>query len=186
MRRVRPFRVLLAVLAGLVLLTSLGLVVVFRDPVTREQALTYLDDLHPAQREYAARYNREVLRLAGEHGELEKGFGRAPTEAPVGPSAATSNALQSSPGFQPAEPIHRASPDWRQFPSGHIPGKGGVYRLTIDEAGTVTKVEVVRPAYPRVDEVIVETLRQWRFRPARLEEAPIASDYTVTLAINVK
>lgn len=88
--------------------------------------------------------------------------------------------------FQPPEPVYRPAPDWKQFPTGHIPGPGGVYSARVDVSGNVVGVAVVRPGHPKVDELVLEALRIWRFKPAMRDGRPIEATYNLTININLK
>jgi protein TonB len=104
--------------------------------------------------------------------------------APPAAEQVSSNSLESN--VQPPEPVFRPAPDWSQFPTGHIPGPGGVYSARVDVSGNVIGVTVVRPGHPRVDELVLEALRTWRFKPAMSDGRPIEATYHLTININLK
>lgn len=107
---------------------------------------------------------------------------------PPEPTAITASDGASEPAgrFVPPQLVEKVVPDWHQFPSNHLPGKGGAYRLWIDEVGRVTDVGVVRPGHPTVDKLVLEALRKWRFQPATLDGEPVAWNYKMTLSINLQ
>jgi len=49
----------------------------------------------------------------------------------------------------------------------------GVYSAVIDDSGNVADVEVVRPLDKGLDENVMQTLRSWKFKPARKEGKPV-------------
>ena len=61
-----------------------------------------------------------------------------------------------------------------------------MYAARIDASGKVVEVRVVRPGHPRVDEMALEALRGWRFKPATRDGVAVESEYTITLNISLK
>jgi len=104
--------------------------------------------------------------------------------APPAAESASSESLESN--FQPPVPVFRPDPDWSRFPTGQIPGPGGVYSADVDVSGNVLGVTVVRPGDPRVDELVLEALRNWRFEPATSDGRPVEATYRLTINIHFK
>ena len=88
--------------------------------------------------------------------------------------------------YRPPELLSRPSHDWLRFPGGHVPGPAGLYAARIDASGKVVEARVVRAGHPRVDELAVEALRSWRFKPATKDGVAVESEYTVTININLE
>lgn len=104
--------------------------------------------------------------------------------APPAAESASSDSLESN--VQPPVPVFRPDPDWSRFPTSQIPGPGGVYSADVDLSGNVLGVSVVRPGDPRVDELVLEALRDWRFEPATSDGRPVEATYRFTINIHFK
>jgi len=57
-----------------------------------------------------------------------------------------------------------------------------VVRVAVAAAGTVADIEVVRP-FPALTEAVVAAVRQWRFKPARLNGRPVAASTNVAVQV---
>ncbi len=73
-------------------------------------------------------------------------------------------------------------PDPAISPADLPPGVQGdvVVEVTIDEQGTVVELKLVRGIGYGIEERVLATLRQWRFRPASKDGVTIASQHIVT------
>lgn len=58
-----------------------------------------------------------------------------------------------------------------------------VLKLNVDENGQAQDVQVVKSASPYLDEPVAAAVRQSRFRPATLDNQPIATDMTLTVIV---
>lgn len=68
----------------------------------------------------------------------------------------------------PDPPIARSKlPDWMR---GEV-----IVEVTIDEKGNVVATNVLHTMGFGIDEIIVATVRNWRYRPARVDGMPVAS-----------
>jgi TonB family protein len=47
--------------------------------------------------------------------------------------------------------------------------------VTIDEQGTVTETRLLQSLKPDIDEKVVATVRNWRFKPATVDGVAISS-----------
>jgi hypothetical protein len=56
--------------------------------------------------------------------------------------------------------------------------------LIINEHGRVCTVQVFRGLIPAIDAAMVDAVRQWTFRPARLRGRPVAVAYVITVRIH--
>jgi len=104
--------------------------------------------------------------------------------APAAAEPASRDSLESN--VQPPVPVFRPDPDWSQFPTGQIPGPGGVYAAHVDVNGNVHGVSVVRPGDPKVDELVLEALRNWRFEPATSNGRPVEATDRLTSNIHLE
>ena len=50
-----------------------------------------------------------------------------------------------------------------------------IVEVTIDEHGNVTETRVVQSLQPEIDDKVIATLRNWRFRPAKVDGVAISS-----------
>jgi TonB family protein len=50
-----------------------------------------------------------------------------------------------------------------------------IVEVTIDEHGTVTQTKVVQSLQSDIDEKVIATLKNWRFRPASVDGVAISS-----------
>jgi TonB family protein len=50
-----------------------------------------------------------------------------------------------------------------------------IVEVTIDEHGNVTETRVVQSLQPEIDDKVIATLRNWRFKPARVDGVAISS-----------
>ena len=56
-----------------------------------------------------------------------------------------------------------------------------VLHFVVDESGTPKNIEIVKPVNPEVDSRVLAAVRQYRYKPATLDGAPIASDLELNL-----
>lgn len=54
-----------------------------------------------------------------------------------------------------------------------------IVEVTIDEQGTVTETRLLQGVGYGIDELIVATLKHWRYKPATMDGTPIASKHDV-------
>ena len=83
----------------------------------------------------------------------------------------------------PPRAIESPAPDWNRLPGREPRGNSGTYALRIDETGQVTEVHVVRSADPASDALVIETLRHWRFEPARRDGTAVPVRWQVTVKV---
>jgi TonB family protein len=58
-----------------------------------------------------------------------------------------------------------------------------VLKLNVDEKGQAQDVQVVKSVSPYLDEPVADAVRQTRFRPATLDNQPVATDMTLTVFV---
>jgi TonB family protein len=85
---------------------------------------------------------------------------------------------------QPPVLLTRVQPPER--PVGHRGGGVAIVETIIDQFGAVRDVRVLRepvlqPPYPEYTASVVAALRQWRYKPATRNGAPVAVYLTITL-----
>jgi len=54
-----------------------------------------------------------------------------------------------------------------------------VVEVTIDEKGAAVQTKLLQSVGFGLDDVILETLRQWRFQPAKVDGVPVSSKHDV-------
>lgn len=59
-----------------------------------------------------------------------------------------------------------------------------VLSLKVDEKGYTQNVRVVRSINPRVDAQVLEAVRDFRFRPATLDQQPVPVNLQLTVVVN--
>lgn len=79
--------------------------------------------------------------------------------------------------------IKRVSPDLSKLGEVRVAGVP-VVELTISDKGDVTDVRFIRVVHPRIDAVIEEAVRQWKFRPATQNGRQVPSHMTLTVNID--
>lgn len=121
--------------------------------------------------EPAADTYRVAIRFA-----LEPANESAPaTAAPA--ATATADLELGNDDFLP--PVKLYTPPPRYPPTDWIAAVEGevVLEAAIDERGTVTSVEVLEGVSSTLDQAAIEALEKWRFRPARRDGQPVASNH---------
>jgi TonB family protein len=58
-----------------------------------------------------------------------------------------------------------------------------VLHLNVDQAGKVQDVQVVKSLYPELNSHVVDAVRQFRFRPARLDNQTVPVDMLLTVDV---
>jgi TonB family protein len=58
-----------------------------------------------------------------------------------------------------------------------------ILKLNVDENGQAQDVQVVKSPSPLLDEPVAELVRQSRFRPATLDNQPVATPMTLTVVV---
>lgn len=49
----------------------------------------------------------------------------------------------------------------------------GTVQVTVGEDGTVASAEIVEPSFGPYDELLLRSVRQWRYRPALKQDHPV-------------
>lgn len=58
-----------------------------------------------------------------------------------------------------------------------------VLALTVNEKGHAENVRIVKPVSPKIDEQVLTAARAFQFRPATLNQQPVAVDLTLTVVV---
>jgi len=58
-----------------------------------------------------------------------------------------------------------------------------VLALTVNEKGLAQDVHVVRSVNPKVDAQVLEAVREFKFRPATLDQQPVSVDLHLTVVV---
>ena len=64
-----------------------------------------------------------------------------------------------------------------------VPNSAVVLTLSVDQDGQPQDVQVVKSPSPLLDEPVTAAVRQFRFRPATLDNKPVATDMTLTVIV---
>jgi len=58
-----------------------------------------------------------------------------------------------------------------------------VLELNLDEQGKPEDIQVVKSVNPTLDADVVDAVRQFRWRPAKLDHQPVATDLTLKVVV---
>jgi len=84
-------------------------------------------------------------------------------------------------------PISRAMPTWQ--PSNPMEQKlefKGYLDLVIDESGRVTAATLIKSIHPRYDSVLLQSVKNWKFRPATKDGQPVKYMYRMSIELGKK
>jgi protein TonB len=95
-------------------------------------------------------------------------------------------ALRVSQGITRPEILTRVSPQYTAEAREEKISGVVVLSAVIDETGTITALEVVQGLPMGLDTAALEAVRQWTFRPATLDGAPVAVCYSLTVSFQVQ
>ena len=62
----------------------------------------------------------------------------------------------------------------------------GIFELILNEKGHVCSIRTLRGLHPKIDQAIVEAVRQWTFAPASRNGKPVAVAYVITVNIDLR
>jgi protein TonB len=116
---------------------------------------------------------------------------KLPPIVPDGPPPATEPADDDAPVYvfgavQPPEAVLSPPPAY-PMPALRVRKEGiVVLQATIDREGRVTDLQVLRGAPLGMTEAALDAVRGWRFRPATLDDRPVAVYYHLTVRFQVK
>lgn len=106
----------------------------------------------------------------------------APSASATGPSTGAGSAGSGNSAAHPVvQPLPVLSDDLREFAYQVV----ALARFRIHQDGTVD-VELVRPTQnPRLNQLLLETLKNWRFFPAMKDGHPVESEQDIRVHFNV-
>ena len=138
----------------------------------RSEELTYFpapQEQKSAAKKTPVRFNAKP-KLAKENPEKVTAAARAGTEY-----GSLSQGISSGTEARPALPL--VFPDPAIFPWQVPKGSQGdvIVEVTIDEQGAVTETRLLQSFEPGIDEKVVATVRNWRFKPATVDGVAISS-----------
>ncbi len=153
-----------------------------------DRVVRLLDDMDVSENEELA----DLRTLAGGFRELSRAAPPPPPSAPVVSSqpttipAARPAAPLSQRVFGPEDadvvrpvPVARVVPRWRPVNATEERLElQGTIELIIGESGTVLASKVTRSIHPRYDPVLIQAARDWTFRPAIQNGAPVKYRYS--------
>jgi TonB family protein len=103
---------------------------------------------------------------------------------PVTDQPAATTTLPLSTGVTPAHVLSTINVDLSPAAAETLPyGAEVVVKLNIDEKGTAHDVEVVKSPNRYLDAPVVAAVRQYRFRPATLDNQPVAVPMVLTVVV---
>lgn len=102
-----------------------------------------------------------------------------PTDAKSIATVPISTGITNAQLFYPTEVHVPASPDLDVLPN---PAKM-LLRVNLDPTGSPTHVQIVQSINPSLDALVVKAVRQFRWRPAVLDNQTISSDVNLTVEV---
>lgn len=105
---------------------------------------------------------------------------------PAPPPPAPDDPVHVLGAIVPPEAVFAPRPEYPETARGA--GRGGTVILlaTIDQEGRVTDLEVLRDEPLGLTEAALSAVRRWRFRPATLEDRPVAVYYHLTVRFETR
>lgn len=61
-----------------------------------------------------------------------------------------------------------------------------IVQAVIDEAGTVVNVSIIESPNPGLNQVVIDAIKQWRYKPALLNGKPVAVYLTITVSFMLR
>jgi TonB family protein len=58
-----------------------------------------------------------------------------------------------------------------------------VLKLNLDEQGKAGDIQVINSTNPTLDSEVVDAVRQFRWRPAKLDNQPVATDLVLSVVV---
>jgi len=103
---------------------------------------------------------------------------------PVTDASASTATRPVSTGVKPARLLHSTNVDLTPTAAETLPFDAEVVlKLNVDENGNAQNVQVIKSPSPVLDAPVAAAVRQFRFRPATLDNQPVATDLTLTVVV---
>lgn len=103
---------------------------------------------------------------------------------PIDDASAPTPARPLSTGVKPAHVLYSPNVELPSATVETLPYDAEVIlKLNVDENGQAQDVQVVKSPSPLLDEPVAELVRQSRFRPATLDNQPVATPMTLTVVV---
>lgn len=107
-------------------------------------------------------------------------------EAPPGPSGPQSGPIQVGAGVNPPERIYDPQPKYSEEARKARVQGAVILQAVIDTLGNVQDVTVLKGLSLGLTESAMETVRQWRFKPATMNGEPVAVYYNLIVTFSVQ
>jgi TonB family protein len=103
---------------------------------------------------------------------------------PVSDTTASTPTRALSTGVKPAQVLYTPNIDFTPAALESMPnGAEVVLKLNVDEQGLAQDVQVVKSPNHYLDEAVAASVRNYRFRPATLDNQPVALPLTLTVVV---
>jgi len=109
----------------------------------------------------------------------------AVASSPATDAPASTSVLRVSTGVTPAEVIYTPHITLPQDETAQgFPNIAEiVVHMNVDETGKAQDIKVVRSLYPTLNEHVVDAVRQFRFRPAKLDDQAVPVDMSLKIQL---
>lgn len=101
---------------------------------------------------------------------------------------ASSQTIARSSNTQPADHdpvlVHRVEPKYLADPRHHPEGTI-IIQASVAESGDVSSVKVVQSLYPPLDQLVVEAVQQWKYKPASRNGKAVAAMVTIPITFRL-
>lgn len=88
--------------------------------------------------------------------------------------------LRLGEGITPPEVLKRVKPDFARC-TGETLSVRSALEVVVDEGGFVRDAHMITPVSPCMERVILSSIRESRFRPAKLDGRPVAVVFNITV-----
>ena len=127
--------------------------------------------------------------------EQGSAIGEAPAKPGVcrreGAPLVRAQPLQVGKKLRAPKKTRHVAPEFPELPSGTTVGGIWVGEALLDQQGKVANVWtirplIVKPAFPPLNEAMVNAIRKWEFEPSMVEKVAVPVCLTVTVNINLR
>jgi len=81
-------------------------------------------------------------------------------------------------------PVSRPFPAWTPRTAAERQGGfQGILRIVVDEGGSVEAASLLRSVFPTYDQLLLETVKSWQFRPATKDGRPVKYQQSIPIAV---